>query len=760
METLKRGKPQQIPIRPYARLLTMLGDQLISNERVALVELIKNCYDADSPWVKVSFDGIVEKSGKVAQRITVEDAGCGMTEDVVVNHWMNPATPEKKIKKDAGIGKTPSGRVLQGEKGIGRFAIFKLAQKVSVVTRAEGSPDEIVIEYDFSKYGDEFINQEDLFLDALRVTVAKRTPEIFVDRKVQLGTALVAAPAHGTLIVLEKLKINWTERKIESVGKDVAYMQSIFGNRRKRCSYDKATDGFFPFFYVDGKPLDVSAEYLEELRTLLDNSSLIQITNGRFDAKKRQFTYTINGNVAPPLSLSDEQIVGLYVMNRRFGDDLKSKLNWTPNCGSFGFQFYVFDFRAEAQGRYSLDRRQKDIIRQHRIYLYRDGIRVYPYGDKTDDWLSVDMLRGTVSAGMLLSNDQVVGCVDISHKENPRLRDQTNREGLIDEGEAKTDFVLLLQIFLSYIRKEVFKQLLAVDKSRKTVASVARGEIEQKLSEVRDAVKKGENARAEKILTNVSKMYSDQTEYMQRRVKLTEELAGVGMSVETASHDIMSMMSRVLQNLEGIIHDLETGSEIDTDELSRQLQSVYGGMSFISRQLRDIQLIFTSSKQRRRLLDVRPLVDKVAAIYGRLLKKRNIRLTIEQPRGASPLRVKTTDAVILQLLINLFDNSVYWLNTVDEKDKQIRILLDGGEGELVFSDNGPGVRPDDRNSIFEPFFSGKGEDGRGLGLYIARQLLERQDYAIELAADAEHRRLKGANFVVSFISGERSENER
>jgi len=44
-----------LTIRPYARLLTMLGEQLIRNERIALIELIKNSYDADSPWVKVSF---------------------------------------------------------------------------------------------------------------------------------------------------------------------------------------------------------------------------------------------------------------------------------------------------------------------------------------------------------------------------------------------------------------------------------------------------------------------------------------------------------------------------------------------------------------------------------------------------------------------------------------------------------------------------------------------------------------------------------
>ena len=759
MEELKRGESRPIPIRPYARLLTMLSEQLISNERIALVELIKNCYDADSPWVKVSFDGVSGAGSKAGQSIIIEDAGCGMTQEVVVDHWMNPATPEKKLKKESGDGKTPSGRKLQGEKGIGRFAIFKLAKKATVVTRSKKSNDEIVIEYDFSEYGDEFANHEDLFLDALRVNVNVRAPKVFVDRKVLLGMVSVSAPAQGTQIVLEKLRTVWTREKIAAVGRDVAYMQPIFSDKKKRRDYTDPKEGFTPFFQVNGEKLDVATEYLDKLRLLLGNSSLLQITDGKFDSKRLQYTYKINGKPANPLPLSDERIVGQYLWNKRFDKDRVAGAAWKPSCGPFGFQFYVFDFSAGAHGKYQLDRDAKGIIRRHRVYLYRDGIRVYPYGEETDDWLSIDVLRGTVSAGMFLSNDQVVGCVDISQKENPRLRDKTNREGLIEEDNAKADFILLLQLFLSFVRKEAFKKSIDVEKARKTIKAISQGEIEQKIKDASEAVRKGEKSRAEKALSDVGKLYSEQADYMQRRIRLTEELAGVGMSVETASHDIMSIMSKVLLNLEGIMRDIEAGGEISREELSRQLQSVYGGMSFIGRQLRDIQLLFTSSKQRRRLLDVRPLVDKVAAIYDRLLKKRKITLTIEQPRGTSPLMVKTTDAVILQLLINLFDNSVYWLNTIDAKNKQIRILLDGREGIMVFSDNGPGVRDDDKAYIFEPFFSGKGEDGRGLGLYIARQLLERQDYEIELADDSAHRRLEGANFVVSFIPREEHSHE-
>jgi signal transduction histidine kinase len=130
------------------------------------------------------------------------------------------------------------------------------------------------------------------------------------------------------------------------------------------------------------------------------------------------------------------------------------------------------------------------------------------------------------------------------------------------------------------------------------------------------------------------------------------------------------------------------------------------------------------------------------------------RIDFEIIEKGPPLIARTTDAVLLQLFLNLFDNSVYWLQSKPQGKHRIECFLDGDEGVLVFSDNGPGVKDDDAPYIFEPFYSGKGEEGRGLGLYIARQLLDRHDYSIELADLRCYERLPGANFVVSLVRGD------
>ena len=126
------------------------------------------------------------------------------------------------------------------------------------------------------------------------------------------------------------------------------------------------------------------------------------------------------------------------------------------------------------------------------------------------------------------------------------------------------------------------------------------------------------------------------------------------------------------------------------------------------------------------------MLDKVAQFYLRAFMQESIELEIQEI--GAPLFAKCTDAALMQLFINLFDNALYWLRNVDKSNmRQIIIQLDGDDNKLIFADNGPGIFPDLVPYVFDSFVSGKGDDGRGLGLYIACQLLERMDFTIDIA---------------------------
>lgn len=160
-----------------------------------------------------------------------------------------------------------------------------------------------------------------------------------------------------------------------------------------------------------------------------------------------------------------------------------------------------------------------------------------------------------------------------------------------------------------------------------------------------------------------------------------------------------------------------------------------------------MQGLFVSSKQKPKWQPIRPLIDKIVKIYSRVLSKKGIDIAVDY-RGCN-LSAYCMDADIMQLLINLIDNSIYWLEVQNNPIKQIRIIVDGNMSTLIFSDNGCGIKNEDKDFIFDSFYSTKGEEGRGLGLYISQRLLERNGNSIRIASENEGI-LSGATFIVNF----------
>ncbi len=754
---------EPLKFKPYARLLTMLGDQLIRNEQVALSELIKNAYDADASWVKVTFAGFDEKFHALKDaKIIVEDDGYGMTEEVIRNHWVNPATPLKLMGKKASRRTTPSGRIIQGEKGIGRFALLKLGRDMTMVTRPAGSDNESVLELRLAQFDENFIKDgEAMFLDELELQYRTVEPaNTIVEKEVDLGGRKQTRRPHGTRIEISPPSGTWSLAKVERVYEDLSRLRSIFlssgdrnGGAKDNDADVKEIDSDFAIYVYRGDTYEpLKSDNRTRLSVLLDQSPVYKIM-GRYDEKAGAFNFEIDGQPRT-MSLDDAEFTGLAV----FRDYLESRDlkpaqagELSTKCGDFGFSFYVFDFSNDATGRHELNKDDKELIKAHRIYLYRDNVRVYPYGDPDDDWLLIDVRRGTVRASEFLSNDQVVGFVNISQAENPDLRDKTSREGLVDTGQAVEDFRSLLQTFLAWVRKGPYQDYKLRAKKSKDVDVFRSGKVPTLLDEAVTAAAAADvpSLVREKI-TEANKQYKVERRYLVQRAENTEHLAGVGLSVEAASHDLMLAMQRVLAAIDKLTAQCDSDAPIDKEALRAELLSLRGLLSFIQAQISDMQLLFRSTKQRRKDIRVIDLVEKVAKIFRSLLDRHQIEVRVDTV--GAPLVAKTTDAVLLQLLLNLFDNSAYWLQGAPQP-REIEIQLDGDTGQMIFADSGPGFREEDIPYLFEPFYSGKGEDGRGLGLYIARQLLERHEYTINVALK-DQRLLSGANLVVSFVKGQ------
>lgn len=746
---------EKLKIRPYARLLTMLGDQLIKNERIAAIELIKNSYDADADWVKVSFENFTEdyRVGPDS-KIIIEDNGTGMTETVIKNSWMNPATPNK-ISRNGEIRKTGiKRRIIQGEKGIGRYAMLKLGKTIDLITRpieANLSSNEYSLSFDLNEYDDNFLSIEDqstgLFLDSLEFNLVTVEPSVFVKRDVSVNNQRYSDNEHGTRITISNLRGTWSKKKIEGITNSFLHFENLF-DEIIESNQNQKKDNFNIGLYFNGELVTKSNSSTDiTLKNLFETQSVIRITDGCYNSEQGLFTYNQN-ETHKELNVNDSQIKGIRVFKDNFStiEDKKRVYRQVSNFGSFEFAFYIFDLNAKEPSKYALVEEAKNVVKKHRVYLLRDNIRVLPYGDLEDDWLQVDMDRGTISAGNFFSNDQIIGRIKITKFNNPHLKDKTNREGLIDDENYTSDFICVIRTFLSYLRTVAYKEYLDENKEKSKIENTRQEKVEQELKGLKDYFK--DDKKSLGLVTQLQKSYQIERKYLERRAMQTESLAAVGLSVETSSHDIMLMLNQGVDELMDLMNS-STLPNFNYGNLASELQKLVGIFSYVRSQMKDMQLLFTSSKQRRKQIRVIDLLDKVIKIYKRTMDNHGVILDVNSI--GSPLVATCTDADLLQLFINLFDNAIYWLDIEGNDNKKIQITLDGNSCQMIFSDNGPGIRGDDIPYIFEPFYSTKGIEGRGLGLYISRKLLERNDYSIDIANVKSEKILEGANFVVTFI---------
>ena len=271
-------KREVLSFRPHARLLTMLGEQLIKNERIALVELVRNSYDADADRVNVRFEDFNENmTPNERSCIVVVDDGVGMPIQTLRNEWMNPATPTKHLAKKDGRGATPAkGRIMQGEKGIGRFAVLKLGRQIAIATRQSGDDLESVLTWDFSRFDEEFVSEagerKEIFLDEIRVDVRRAEPDRLADMD------------HGTIIEIRNLKGTWGIPAIRALGRELFSLTDPVSRITGRAAVDPLQ---ITVFCNGERQPSVDEQSAEELRTLIEDKAVLKI-HGRFDSSEER----------------------------------------------------------------------------------------------------------------------------------------------------------------------------------------------------------------------------------------------------------------------------------------------------------------------------------------------------------------------------------------------------------------------------------------------------------------------------------------
>jgi hypothetical protein len=331
-----------VTFRPRARLVSILGEHLISDQAVGLIELVKNAYDADATEAVVELKDLADPD---RASIVVADNGLGMTLDDLMTKWLSPAVDHKDHKKRQGE-RTARGRLPIGEKGVGRFAVHHLGRRLSMVTKAADG-DELLLEIDWDRF-----DASETFLDALALTVVERPPQLFRD-----GST-------GTRLEITQLRVPSNERLVRKVHRTLRRLQSPL----RENAPDFRVRLVCPEFpeLQDTDPTDILARAHYEFRAVIE-------PNGECD-----YEYICRHPAVAPRTRSGTDTLSL-------GDDQASR---SAECGPFWLNLYVWDRTGDYLQRTGIPRSELDA--HCGVSLFRDGLRVLPYGEPGDDWLLLD----------------------------------------------------------------------------------------------------------------------------------------------------------------------------------------------------------------------------------------------------------------------------------------------------------------------------------------------------------------------------------
>jgi len=735
-----KNKKIKYKFEPYARLLSILGDQLITDRKIALTELIKNSYDADATEVTIKYDSgsqsnSTKNSGEEA--IEIIDNGLGMGLNDLKEVWLRPATPNKLDKKINRDNVTKLGRTIQGEKGIGRFAIHKIGRKVSVYTRKdEGS--EFCLEVSFEGLDDD---EPTLFTDEgskKHKLLSEIEPTI---TEFQNGELIKSS---GTVIRITDLREKWAKDDFRSVFESIEKLIPAEDPKAEELKQEIISD-FNVKMIWEGELITKESQY--SLKEILMDSDYEMY--GTIDNEgKLQFIYNSKNPMrafSKIIRIFDNKILAkenydLQALNKKKKGYLsnKSKLS----VGEFKFSLFANDLKKPDYSK--LNRKQLQAFKKHFIYVLRDGVRVYPFGEKGYDWLELDKLRSVQKAGDYPSYSDIVGFVYISQEHNKDLKDTSSRQGLMNSGGIFDEFAAvvlsIVQIFHAEIKiDKIHKELKSTQNTNAPYQSISDAitEFTESLEERTDL----------KIIESANKLKKSIEEFQKNtilKLRTVEDLAGLGMAVEKSSHDTFMLLSRLNNIINNSLLKIKS-DRMDFSETETMLKEVQEIIKIVYEQLQIIQPLFKFQRREIKEVSLLQSIKKILKYFdSEIQNKIKIEITADDD-----IMLRTNLGLVLQFLINIVDNAIYWVNLKGSKNKRIIFKIDSLEKKLTIADTGPGVKKGIELFIFSEFFSMKAQ-GRGLGLYIVKEILDRINATIYVATKESERLTDGANFVIEF----------
>jgi len=803
------------------RVVFRLGEDLISDDAQALAELIKNAYDADSPWVRVSVDTHAVISSVHGDRnltgvITVEDAGIGMTRQQIEHGWLRIAVSDKRLMKSRGET-TARGRTPLGDKGLGRLGAQRLGEEIALDTKARGN-EAIDVRFSWA----DFASHETLSdVPVVDTPSTRKRP--------------------GTAIRIAGLR----EHAYWSGGDQ---RRDLLREMSQIISPYEGVEGFDVIMAVDGVELDLfeltsrlrdtaEARYQlrfdgQEMRIRGDLRLAFLAPNATTGAQAERFQrFALHDNGSSFYDwLAHRPVMQNYGLRKARRKNAFAGFDWTISTvqlggiyrneegelispGSFRGEIDSFDLGRStlaAQSVFGTEREYRDAVHNFAgVRVYRDGFRV-----RTDqDPLGLARRATSGRSAYGLNPRTTTGYLAISARDNAALVEKTDREGFQDT-PAFRNFGRLLQAFAANVEQlhdavgrgwvEFVKQQLAEEAGvvEDEDAEEAAEELAEQLEQGRELSgrvaqtaahistivstagtleEEGEDADPEAVaaasrdlreaVESAQEILGEIEDYLGRltagavlpvllgqeirslrdQVILSLETMSLGITAEALVHELLNVCDQ-LESRSDAFAKKASGNKLAARDALGFADFVRASARALRKQTSHLQPSLRYVRDRKDTIALCEFMEDSAEQFRRRVDQERITITVN---CAADFSARINRGKLSQIVDNLLQNSEYWVREDlrgGRKTGAIDITID--KPRVTVRDSGPGVSPDRAARVFDPFVTSK-PDGRGLGLFIVRELLDSEGCSIYVDPE-RNRRGNHAAFVVD-LSGALSE---
>jgi signal transduction histidine kinase len=757
------GTKQLATFTVDTKLFRELGELLVGRDSTALVELIKNAYDADASKVEIVGRSLADPN---KGEIIIADNGIGMDADDFERGFLRIAG-RTKVNSER---RSPwFKRRYTGEKGIGRLAAHKLAKRLAVVSRKwNGKARNDLLGFSALSGVKATIDWEEVeSLETLAEVAKSRAVQVQV-----LPKAEVTGKTSGTRLNLSKLRQAWTRHSLNLFFDEVATLTppTLIAAPLPRSLIRERT--ILPNLKIRDARREIGFEIsfsgdlsLRELELAATPESAHWVIEVNCDADTRALTIL----VAPTKTgLAETANAEAFRLRRTLGQDQPI----------VGFQARIFQRQYTAWPKALLG-----------VRVYYEGFRVLPYGDVAsyDDWLELEkdyrsrgkgelgrlrnyskwnIPEGSEREGLVIQgNRQFCGAVFLTREHASALKILVNREGFLPGPHFSfvREMVRLaidLQIRQNSAAREEVQTARRGEKQRQQRAA-ARADVSETPSAFlitslhNESLSSLKAARAALAGGDVSAARSNLSA-AEETLRSAQELAGESASELTIYRVLASMgleqaafiheVNAISGIAQEIAQSLESAAKITKDQkLSRRLSAIAADARNLRERLRRNAVYLTDmtgieGRRRRSRQDVLERLTRVSEFFSNAIENRSIDVIVKVPRH---LRTPPMfPAEVSAIFTNLLSNAIKFAG----QRGRIQVSATNEEEELVvrFENTGDAVDLRSAKKWFEPFRSSTVEideslgHGMGLGLTITRSLMDEYGATIEFVRPSDN----------------------